>query len=92
MSWIHHLKKVYSLDTLDTRFVPKDVSHESKIDSVKPSPEELKTKQDGGRVSSPPIGAQSSKWKTAEFFLYYIVFIICIPLMFYTPFKVSQGT
>ncbi|KAI9685235.1 MAG: glycerol transporter [Bathelium mastoideum] len=91
MSWLYYLKQIYSLDTLDARFVPKEASNEVKIDPAQPTPEELKTKQDAGKFSSLPE-AQKSRWREPEFFVHYLIFAICVPLMFYTPYEVSQAS
>ncbi|KAI9699836.1 MAG: glycerol transporter [Bogoriella megaspora] len=89
-SWLSWLKRLYSLETLDLRFVPNKPSTDQRIDPVKPSPEEFKNRPNGGKGLSPANGAQPSKWDTPEFYVYYIVFAICIPLMFYIPNSVSQ--
>ncbi|KAI5301013.1 glycerol transporter [Ascosphaera pollenicola] len=34
--------------------------------------------------------AQPSKWKTPEFYFYYLVFLVCVPLMFKSVIDVSQ--
>ncbi|KAI5293239.1 glycerol transporter [Ascosphaera acerosa] len=36
------------------------------------------------------FGAQPSKWKTPEFYFYYLVFAYCVPMMFKAVIEVSQ--
>lgn len=91
MSWLYDLKKLYSLDTLDARFVPPQPVNELKIDSAKASSEEFRRRQNGEKVPSLPNGAQPSRWKSSEFFYHYLIFIICVPLMVYTPYSISKG-
>src|SRR5947209_1684882 len=68
MTLISNLRRLYSLDTLDTRFT--------------------KSK------SSSPIQAeaQPSKWRTPEFYLYYVIFIVVVPQMFKVSYDVSKST
>jgi protein-cysteine N-palmitoyltransferase HHAT len=75
-------KSLFSLDTLDKRLTAParaPVVTRSEPDPAKPSPR-----------SELPEGAQPSLWKTKEFFLYYLVFLICVPLMFKAVYDVSQ--
>ncbi|UKZ75294.1 hypothetical protein TrVFT333_002972 [Trichoderma virens FT-333] len=67
MGLLRYLRKVYDLDTLDTRFT---------------SSTEAAAK---ARSSAPP-----SKWRTPEFFLYYVVFIFVVPYMFWIAYDVSK--
>ena len=88
MGWLQYLRKLYSLDTLDTRFTISSTtppSQSAQIDPVKPL--EGERKQD---AKSTPTG-KPSLWLTPEFFLYYLVFVTAIPLMFKAVYDVSQG-
>ena len=91
MTWLHYLRELYSLNTLDARFAPQQPVNELKIDPAKPSPEELKTEQNGGKVATLPPDAREPKWGTPEFLYHYIVLLFCVPLMFYIPYNVSKG-
>ncbi|KAL2815778.1 MBOAT, membrane-bound O-acyltransferase family-domain-containing protein [Aspergillus cavernicola] len=85
LSLISWLRRLYSLDTLDTRFtVPantplKVAAEDTRSGSAKDA-----------RSNAVANSASPSKWGTAEFYAYYIVFIVAIPLMFKTVIDVSQ--
>ena len=80
-SYIHGL---YSLDTLDKRFTaasrPPNPNRKLEDGRELRSPHSLR--ENGRKLTEPFHDASASRWKTPEFFLYYIVFLICIPLMF----------
>lgn len=81
MSAWRHLQRIYSLDTLDTRFTtsaktPPNASGEVSRDT--------KEKQDVA------CGARASRWNTPEYYFYYLVFLTVVPLMFYVPYTVSR--
>lgn len=94
MALLSFLRRLYSLDTLDTRFTissttpPKQVASEPRIDPAKPSPSESKN---AARADPRAPGPQPSKWNTPEFYLYYLVFLTAIPSMFYVVYDVSKG-
>ncbi|KAH0542950.1 hypothetical protein FGG08_002719 [Glutinoglossum americanum] len=89
MSWLGYLRRLYSLDTLDTRFttsstIPPRPLTSQREDGSKPG-------DSAGRgVKAAGDGASPSLWGTPEFYVYYAVFAICIPLMFKTVIEVSQ--
>ncbi|KAL4887187.1 MBOAT, membrane-bound O-acyltransferase family-domain-containing protein [Aspergillus karnatakaensis] len=79
LSWF---RRLYSLDTLDTRFtVPANTP-------VKVAAED--TRSAVARSSAVASSASPSKWGTLEFYVYYIIFIVAVPLMFITVVDVSQ--
>jgi hypothetical protein len=84
LSWFRLL---YSLDTLDTRFtVPANTP-------VKVAAEDTRSgSAKDARSNTVANNASPSKWGTPEFFFYYIIFLIAVPLMFKTVVDVSQGT
>ena len=88
MSFFDYAKSLYSLDTLDKRLTtPSGVPQGNKVqlDPAKPTPsEDVKT-----RSSELRNGASPPLWKTPEFLGYYIVFLVCVPLMFKTVYDVS---
>ena len=78
---------VYDLDTCDTRFTnPSTVPYQTVIDArsdpVDPRRESAKKAQRGG----------PSRWKTSEFYFYYLVFAIAVPYMFWVAYDVSRRT
>ena len=85
MSPLSFLRSIYTLDTLDTRFTTSSTtSYKTVIDSrgekgVKDAQKE--------KIAS---RASPSKWKTPEFYFYYLVFAICVPLMLWIPYSVSR--
>lgn len=89
MALLGFLRRLYSLDTLDTRFTsssntpPKQLAAEPAIDPAKPAPNEAKDAR--------AAGSQPSKWGTPEFYLYYLVFLAAVPSMFYVVYDVSKG-
>ncbi|KAI9722666.1 MAG: hypothetical protein M1812_001597 [Candelaria pacifica] len=103
MIWIDYLRRLYSLDTLDTRFTasskppPKQVAvrAEAAVDPARPSqptwsgiagsPSERPRKETGDETL-----ASASKWRTPEFFIYYLVIMLVIPMMFKVTYDVSK--
>ncbi|KAH8813058.1 glycerol:H+ symporter-like protein [Xylogone sp. PMI_703] len=88
-----YLRSIYSLDTLDTRFtnptsVPYKPTSNNGIDSSKkddPAPSNRgRTDRNGQPVAEP------SKWNTLEFYVYYLVFIVTVPYMFWIAYDVSR--
>lgn len=85
MSPLSFFRSIYTLDTLDTRFsTPSTASYRTVIDS---RADPLAKDEQKERIAS---RASPSKWKTPEFFLYYLVFAICVPLMCWIPYTVSR--
>ncbi|KAK0650324.1 Glycerol uptake protein 1 [Lasiodiplodia hormozganensis] len=90
MALLGFLRRLYSLDTLDTRFTtssgtpPKQPAAEPAIDPAKPAPNEAK--------ASRAAGSQPSRWGTLEFYFYYLVFLTAIPSMFYVVYYVSKAS
>ncbi|KAK6070398.1 Glycerol uptake protein 1 [Seiridium cupressi] len=85
MGALSFLRSVYDLDTLDTRFTNPSSTPYSTVVESRSDP--VESKERAARFSGK---AQPSKWRTPEFFLYYAVFIICVPLMFWTAYTASQ--
>lgn len=77
MELLRLVQKAYTLDTLDTRFIPSAPATADKTAAVQ-------------STSSRRIKEVSpSKWNTPEFYVYYLVFLTAIPAMFYTAMSVS---
>jgi hypothetical protein len=93
MSWLSFLKKLYSLDTLDTRFTtstktPHKITPEDSIaDSKLPAQEVLQSGK-----SQLPSGSQPSKWNTPEFYFYYLCFLTIPFFMVKAVYDISQGS
>ena len=87
MSPIVFLRQLYSLDTLDTRFTtsvrtPLKAANGDPAQPVKPEAEKLTT--------TLPAGASPSRWRTTEYYVYAVVFIVALPLMFKAVVDVSD--
>lgn len=99
MSLLQYVQKLYSLDTLDPRFTASAKAAATpsgtQIDPAKPSPKEggagVKPRN-GGQKAVTSNEASPSLWTTPEFFVYYLIFLICVPLMFKAVYDVSKGT
>lgn len=86
LSFLSWLRRLYSLDTLDTRFtVPANVP-------VKIAAEDTRSgSAKDARSNAVTNSASPPRWATLEFYVYYMVFIVAVPLMFKTVIDVSQG-
>lgn len=90
---LQYLRRLYSLDTLDTRFTA------SKSSSVKDpgagrhaarSPGVAPAGDIAAEAATKASGVSASLWKTTEFYVYYIIFIVVVPLMFKVAIEVSN--
>ncbi|KAE8322394.1 MBOAT, membrane-bound O-acyltransferase family-domain-containing protein [Aspergillus sergii] len=82
LSWF---RRLYSLDTLDTRFI---VSSNTPLKAVAADTRSAPAKD--ARANAIASNAAPSKWRTPEFWVYYVIFLIAVPLMFKTVIEVSQ--
>lgn len=94
MQWLQTLQRLFSLDTLDTRFTTSSKTPPRKAtDSIateKPSVQQpLGRPGESVEAESLP-GAQASRWQTPEFYFYYLCFLTIPPLMFKAVYDVSQ--
>lgn len=76
MNISQYIRRLYSLETLDTRFT----SSRSK---------------DSGAAQHPTISVNGTRnsvslWATTEFYVYYVIFLVAIPLMFKAANEVSN--
>jgi len=87
------IRQLYSLDTLDTRFVvpatspPKEALEEAKLDPAGPVP--VKDGRDGSK--NPENRSHPPLWNTPEFYFYYVVILTSVFFMFKLVLDVSQG-
>lgn len=81
LSW---LRRIYSLDTLDTRFTTSATTPANAGDTRPPS-------SNDARANAIAQKAPAPLWRTPEFFIYYLFFITLVPLMFKTVIDVSKG-
>ncbi|KAI9845788.1 MAG: glycerol transporter, partial [Pleopsidium flavum] len=101
MALLGLLRRLYSLDTLDTRFTtssrtplkqrPSDT--QPRIDPAQSASGGVETSN--GYAGNTRLGEKSSdispsRWKTPEFFVYYFIFITVVPMMFKVTYDVSK--
>ena len=93
MSFLQYAGRLFSVETLDTRFTTSSSSPPSRIDSASPSPAEASFKNLGqGRNGGRDIASKASppRWKSPEFIYHGLVFLVVVPLMFKTVYEVSK--
>ncbi|KIV80206.1 hypothetical protein PV11_07725 [Exophiala sideris] len=83
MTVLSFFREVYSLDTLDTRFTtasstPLKVATENSSRTVE---------RDG---KATPADTSPPRWRTPEFYVYLLVFLFCVPQMYWVVVQVSQ--
>ncbi|KAF9888220.1 glycerol transporter [Aspergillus nanangensis] len=79
-----YLRRLYSLDTLDTRFTV------SASTPLKATAADTRSASKDARANAVASNASPSNWRTPEFFVYYLVFLVAVPLMFKAVIEVSQ--
>ncbi|KAL8693915.1 MAG: hypothetical protein Q9218_001329 [Villophora microphyllina] len=100
MTILVYAKRLFSLDTLDTRFTKSSWAPSTadgsaplaRIDPAKPLPgldNQDATLRNRRGNSNGLQDTQPSQWVTTEFFSYYLVLIVAIPLMFKSAYDVS---
>ena len=86
MTLVSFFRELYSLETLDTRFGASSRTPQ-KVDDSEP-------RKPGGKdvreTTGLPQGAATSKWNTPEFYFYGLVFLVCVPQMYWAVVQVSQ--
>ncbi|KAL9131662.1 MAG: hypothetical protein Q9217_000473 [Psora testacea] len=87
MSLLQYIGKLYSLDTLDTRFT----SFKTPPTSIDPGRGPPRADRSDGNGSQKQLnGASPPRWRTVEFAVYGLVFLVVVPWMFYTVYDLSQ--
>jgi hypothetical protein len=84
MTVLSFLRELYSLDTLDTRFTHS---------STPPKPVNEHAPKQGardGKTQTQPTDASPPRWRTPEFYVYLVVFLVCVPQMYWAVVSVSQ--
>ncbi|RAL16247.1 putative glycerol:H+ symporter (Gup1) [Aspergillus homomorphus CBS 101889] len=84
LSLLAWFRRLYSLDTLDTRFTA------SAITPAKLAAADARPSAKDARSAAIARNASPSKWNTFEFYIYYVIFLTVVPLMFTTVIGVSQ--
>jgi hypothetical protein len=88
MDAIHFFRRLYSLDTLDTRLTTSSYTPLTVASSEPPGKSTSERGRDTDAANLPP-GASPSRWRTKEFYIYYAVFIFVVPQMFKAVMDVS---
>ena len=93
MTISHHVKTLFSLDTLDTRFTSLQASRKPTYEplSLDPAKAPLNNGLSVSKATSQHEGSSHARWKSPEFTLYALVFLVAIPLMFKSVYEVSNG-
>ncbi|KAG9246519.1 glycerol:H+ symporter-like protein [Calycina marina] len=97
MGVFSYIRSIYALDTIDTRFTNSSATPYQTVLNKRAENAAAYAKRDdsipgtGGKTdhSGRPV-AQPSKWNTPEFYIYYLVFIVIVPLMFWVTYDVSR--
>ena len=92
MSVLNYAGRLFSLNTLDTRFTTssrRSAALDNKKTQIDPAKPNAESSDSRGRTK-PIAEASPSRWGTMEFFVYYLVFIIVVPMMFYVGYEVSK--
>lgn len=90
---LQFFRQLYSLDTLDTRFVvpatapPKEALRDAQLDPAGPLPTQT------GKGKSREVGdnVQPSRWNTPEFYVYYVSISASIFMMFKLVLECSKS-
>ena len=90
MNLLQYVARLYSLDTLDTRFTTSSKTPPSHIDPARLSPDEASHKKSKSGAGDLAKGASPSRWRSPEFIYHGLVFIVAVPLMFKTVYDVSK--
>ncbi|KAJ5495846.1 Glycerol uptake protein 1 [Penicillium diatomitis] len=80
------LRRIYSLDTLDTRFTSTATTPGVAAADTRPPAAK------DARANAIAQGRPPPLWRTPEFFVYYIFFITLVPLMFKTVVDASKDS
>lgn len=104
MGGLDLVKRLYSLDTLDTRFTSSsraplgtELSEtHARIDPVQPTLSGASGSANNGRRGrgqlERPVEVSPPRWRTPEFYFYYVMFVSIVPLMFKAVYDVSKGS
>lgn len=83
MLFLSFFRELYSLDTLDTRFTTSSSTPLKLVNEDAPKPGTRDGKTQPADVSPP-------RWRTPEFYVYLVVFLVCVPQMYWAVVSVSQ--
>lgn len=84
MTILNYVGRLYSLDTLDTRFT---TSSKSSSSNVTPATGH----GSANKIDQGVLAASQPRWTTLEFYIYYLIILVAIPSMFKAAYDVSTG-
>lgn len=87
---LQYLRRLYSLDTLDTRFTASRSSSLKDPGAGRRTARVVAAGDIAAGEATKISGISASLWETTEFYVYYIIFIVVIPLMFKVAIEVSN--
>lgn len=90
MNLLQYAGRLYSLDTLDSRFTTSSKTPPSRIDPARPSPDEAPNKKGRSGADELAKGASPPRWRSPEFIYHGLVIFVALPLMFKTAYDVSK--
>ena len=90
MNLLQYAGRLYSLDTLDSRFTTSSRTPPSRIDPARPSPDEAPNKKDRSGADELAKGASPPRWRSPEFIYHGLVVFVALPLMLKTAYNVSK--
>ena len=95
MGFLFWLRRLYSLDTLDTRFTTPSTTPLKVAAESLPERNELRAERAGAGprtgAGGNGNGASPPRWRSPEFILYYAILSVAVPMMFKSAIEVSQG-
>ena len=90
MNLLHFAGRLYSLETLDTRFTSSSRTPSLHTDPARPSPDDASYKRGRSGAGELAKGASPPRWRSLEFIYHGLIFLIAVPLMFKTVYDVSK--
>ena len=90
MNLLHYARKIYSLNTLDTRLTTSSKTPPPPSDPARPSPHEAPYNKGRSGADDLAKGASPPRWRSPEFIYHGLVFLVAVPLMFKTAYDVSK--
>jgi protein-cysteine N-palmitoyltransferase HHAT len=86
MSPLSFVRELYALDTLDTRFTTSSSTPLKRANATDGNQTSTGTKDGKQAVTD----ALPPRWQTLEFYIYLVVFLFCVPQMYWAVVSVSQ--
>lgn len=88
MGVLSFLRSVYDLDTLDTRFT--NASSTSYKTVIEDRNDPTKSKERAAKFNGKAQSSRPLRWKTPEFYLYFLIIGLAVPYMFWEAYGASS--